>query len=203
MNHLTEERIYQHIFAADALNAQEIEHLAGCEECQSSLQSLTSLNRELIVAAQSTPRPQTLNSYYQLFEQIQTNPSILVRSVQWIKAQLQWDSRQQPALQGVRGTGSPSYRILYSSEVADVELLVEARNGNRWIDGEIIPLTEGDLQFPALLQFSNQSDNQVVAEVESDLNGRFRVESLTPGNYSFSLMPRQGAHLQFETLGLT
>lgn len=203
MNHLNEERIAQHIFDAVVLNASEAEHVASCAECQMKVQSISALGRELAVARFSQPQQKSLDTYYQLFDQVQTNPSFLSRSVQWIKAQLQWDSRQQPALQGVRGAGSPSYRLLYSSDIADVELMVEARNGNRWVDGEIIPLAENTIQFPALLQFSNQLVNQVVYEVESDQNGRFRVESLTPGNYSLSLLPSQGAHLQIESLGLT
>lgn len=203
MNHLSDERLFQHLFDSANLNADEVAHLSTCASCAEMMQSLTALGHELTVARLSVPQQKSLDVYYQLFDQVQTAPSFLVRSVQWIKAQLQWDSRQQPALQGVRGASSPTYRLLYSSDVADVELLVEARNGSRWIEGEIIPLVDGTLQFPALLQFSNQPDNQLVYEVESDHNGRFRVESLQPGSYSFSLLPRQGSQLQIDTLGLT
>lgn len=203
MNHLSEEQIYQYIFNNTNLEQVEVNHLAACDQCQQQVQQLQILYQELSIAQHSQPTQSTLSAYYQLFDQVQREPSILGRGLAWLRAQLQWDSRQQPALQGVRGASSPTYRLLYSSDVADIDLLVEARNGSRWIEGEIVPLEASELQLPALLQVSNLLNSDSIYEVESDTNGRFRIESILPGTYSFALVPRQGTNLQIEQLKLT
>lgn len=202
-NHIANERIVEHLFDAQPLDATEQAHLAHCGQCTQSLQHFSQLGRELAITRMSKVTKESLAAYYQLFGQVQTTPNIFTRSLQWVKAQLQWDSRQEPALQGVRGAGSPTYRLLYSSDVVDVELFVEARNGSRWIEGEIIPLDSSALHFPALLQLSRHGDEKSIYEVESDLNGRFRIDSLNPGSYALSMLPREGLQVQIETVGLT
>lgn len=203
MTHLSEEQIYQTIFDRTSLSKAAVDHIVTCDACQEKVRQLQMFYQELTVAERSQPAPSVLAAYYQLFDQVQSEPSALRRGIAWLRAQLRWDSRQQPALQGVRGAGSPTYRLLYSSEVADVDLLVEARNGSRRIEGEIVPLETSELQLPALLQVSNLLNSESVYEVESDSEGRFRIESLMPGTYSFALMPRQGANLQIDELRLT
>lgn len=203
MDHLSEEQIYQYIFNHINLEQGEAAHLATCDQCQQQVAQFRILYQELSIAQHSQPTPSTLSTYYQLFDQVQREPSILAQGLAWLRAQLQWDSRQQPALQGVRGASSPTYRLLYSSDVADIDLLVEARNGSRWIEGEIVPFEASALQLPALLQVSNLLNSESIYEVESDASGRFRIESLVPGTYTFALVPRQGANLQIEQLKLT
>lgn len=202
MTHLSEEILYAYVFDRASLAAEAQIHLSGCEQCLANLSKLTQLTTELTVAKRSQPTAQTLQNYYALFGHVQQQPSLLARSVQWLQAQLSWDSRQQPALQGIRSGTSSTYRLLYSSDAADIEFLVEPRNGSRRIEGEIIPIADA-LGLPALLQLVSSRSAEVIGEIECDEQGRFRIEAVKPGEYELSVMPRQGSALQIARLELT
>ncbi len=202
MAHLSEENLYTFAFDQTPLTNDAQRHLAECEQCRDQLSQLTQLSTELTFVKRSQLTAQTLTNYYALFEEVQTRPSVLTRSVQWLRAQLSWDSRQQPALQGIRSGVSSTYRLLYSSDTADIEILVEPRNGSRHLVGEIIPLTDS-LKVPALLQLVLPQSAEVVSEIECDEQGRFRIDGLKPAEYALSITPRKGNALQIELLELT
>jgi hypothetical protein len=123
---------------------------------------------------------------------------------QRLRAQLTWDSRQQPALQGLRNTLAPHYRQLYTTEGAEIELMVTDRfSHQRTVEGDIITLVGYDPLAPALVQLSNSANQELTYEVQSDEQGRFHVEQVDPGHYQLTITPTQGALLAIDDLEIT
>jgi hypothetical protein len=103
-------------------------------------------------------------------------------------ARLIFDTRQQPALAGFRGTAT-AYQAAYASDLISIDLQIEpegpSRMGRPWtIRGQIRPI-EGDRPeatdvLEVLLQ--RLSDGVEIAQTEPDLRGRFKL-SAEPGDY--------------------
>ena len=70
---------------------------------------------DLLVIRRSQPSAEALERYQTLFDERQQAVSPWRDLVSWVAAALRWDSRQQPALAGVRRAGTRSYRIIYES----------------------------------------------------------------------------------------
>lgn len=204
MNHIPVEYLHSYVLDRAPLTPRDAVHLAACGECQAHLAALQQLLSELRIARQSKPAPQILNQYHRLFAHVPQQPGLVQRLVSQLRAQLTWDSRQQPALQGLRHTTSPHYRQLYATEGAEIELMVANRFGHqRTVEGDIITLAGYDPLAPALVQLANAANQQLIYEVQSDEQGRFHVEQVDPGHYQLTITPTQGALLAIDDLEIT
>ncbi|GIV79857.1 MAG: hypothetical protein KatS3mg050_4251 [Litorilinea sp.] len=200
--HLDLERLLVHIFDHDPWTPQEAEHLAACPSCRAQVDALRRLHEELEVARRSQPSPTALRRYQQLFQQVQTGGQSAPSWWQWLRARLAWDSRQQPALAGVRGAAGGSYRLLYTTPRVEVELLVTPTGARRQIDGDILAEPGPDPITPALIELVDASDLPALA-VESDQEGRFRLVEVPTGRYRLTITPPAGAPIQIDELDIT
>ncbi len=209
MNHLSDDQLYSLVFDPVRPTQEATIHLEACARCREQLTVLHQLRAELMVARHSQPTAAALQRYNQLFTQVQQPPSALSRVVQQLRATLTWDSRQQPALQGVRNVAATHYRQLYATARAEIELLVMARTPQRReLEGDIITLTGQEQVTPALLQlqvlYQDQINNEQASyEVMSDAEGRFRIADVLPGHYQLLITPIQGALLELDDLEIT
>ena len=188
MNHLDEAQLYTLVFDSAVLADEEQHHLRNCATCQQALQAIQLLASELAVAQRSAPSPAAQQRYASLFAQVQRQPSLLQQLWQGVRATLAWDSRQQPAFQGVRSAGATAYRLLYTTPQADIELMVEAGQRLRRVEGEVVAASDvtGDTASaasatPALVQLVAAGALQ--HEVETDDIGRFHLRDVAPGAY--------------------
>lgn len=204
MNHLSAAQLYSFVFDTVRPTDEEAAHLAECAECRRALATLRQLTAELAVARQSEPTPSTVARYAELFSQVQQPPSLFARVVQNLRATLAWDSRQQVALQGVRGGPVTNYRQLYTTERAEIEWLVTVRTPQRRdLEGELMSTDEQAQVTPALIQLQPLEAGLASYETESDAQGRFRLLNVTLGRYQLLITPVQGALLAIEPLELT
>lgn len=206
MNHLTEEQLYEAIFAQRTLADEAQRHLTACQECRHEWASLGRLAQELSIAVRSQPTVQQLERYRQLGEQIQRQPSSWEQLVsRFQQMTLILDNRQRVGMQGLRSGSLQSYRLLYSANAADVELLVEAQGPVRRIEGEILPLQPTVLRTPVLLELMALPNDNLQADlvVESTLQGRFQFENVPLGYYNLTITPIEGPNLQIEEIEIT
>jgi hypothetical protein len=189
MIHIHEERLWAYALDQQPWTEQDQEHLSGCAACRAQWASVAQWARELAVAQSATPSPTTLERYAALFDQIQQKPNTFGGFWQQVKAFLTWDSRMQPLSAGVRGSASTSYRQLYTSEVGEVELMVEGSGHNRSIQGDVLSIDTTTELAPALVQL----EGEVILETETDGNGRFHLEGVAPGRYRMVITPAAGA----------
>lgn len=204
MTHLPPHLLYNHAFEATPLASEAEQHLAACAACHDALADLQTLAHELYVMRASQPSAAALNSYYAAQAQIQQRPSRLVAAWRSISAMLAWDSRMQPALQGVRsGAGNTGYRLLYATEEAEVELLIEPEGRAFRTQGEIIasgePETAGAALTPALIQWIDPQGD-VRYETESDASGLFSLRNIAPGTYRLSIVSAASDTIEIEAL---
>src|SRR5262249_23117368 len=136
--HLGEDRLVRFVFEQSVLSDDQAAHLAGCRECQEQLQAWQQLQGELSVAQQSQPSPAAYARYAQLFSQAPPPPSPFKQVIQWANALLAWDSRQQPALQGVRSPVRTGYRLLYNTQYTEIDLMVTPHAALFNLEGEIL-----------------------------------------------------------------
>lgn len=204
MKHIAEDLLYVYVFDGYTLTAVEAAHLADCAECQSQLATLCSLRDELQLAQQSTPSAQTLTRYYSLFVQVQKQPSVLTRVMQRLRAQLSWDSRQQPALQGVRTVAVSQYRQLYAVDQIEVELLVASQQRHLFtIEGDLLTQPGQTNVAPLFVQLQGVDEQQPTYEVESDAEGRFHLANIAAGHYQLVITPREGALIEITDLEIS
>lgn len=201
MNHLTQDQLIAYLVDGQALTAGNQTHLAQCADCRAKADDLRVLARELSVARLSTVAPEQRARYLALFDQIQrTQSSTLPELWHRLVATLAWDSRQQPAFSGVRG-GATAYRLLFTSPMAEVELLVEPAATHR-IEGELMSADGAGMAPPALIQMVDQA-GVVQFETTSDVHGRFHLASVTPATYGLLITPAQGPELAIDDLDLS
>jgi hypothetical protein len=204
MNHLTEEQVYEAVFAHKTLGNKAQSHLAMCQECQRLLASLQRLAQELSIAARSQPTDLQLERYQQLGEQIH-QPSLWARLVDHFQQMtLTLDNRQRMGLQGYRSGSQQSYRLLYSANSADVELLVATQGQLRRIEGEVLAL-QPTLHTPVLLELSASPDEARPTHImtESTVQGRFQFDNVPLGYYNLTITPIEGPYLQIEGIDIT
>ena len=192
MDHLDEAQLYSLVFDSALLADEEQHHFRNCATCQQALQAIQLLASELAVAQRSAPSPAAQQRYASLFAQVQRQPSLLQQLWQGVRATLAWDSRQQPAFQGVRSAGATAYRLLYTTPQADIELMVEAGQRLRRVEGEVVAASDvtgdkaGDTASaasatPALVQLV--AAGALHQEAETDAFGRFHLRDVAPGAY--------------------
>ncbi|MBX3015909.1 MAG: hypothetical protein KF832_30595 [Caldilineaceae bacterium] len=192
MMHILEDTFYQWVFADGVPSAQEQAHLHQCPSCHAYLLGLHQMAQEFQIARASEPSTAALTRYYHFFEEIAQFPSLVQRLGTWLTAQLQWDGRHQPAWQGVRNAQRVSYRLLYVTDEAEIELLIAPQEGQCQIEGEVIALRDrvpGQCEIYALPAMSP------LATTPCDPDGRFRLGTFPVGHYQL--------HIRFDQDDLT
>jgi hypothetical protein len=206
MMHLDDEQLYQAAFADNTFADEAQHHLAGCKVCQQQVANIRRLITEMGIAAHSKPTSHQLARYRQLASHIHRQPSPWARLITQIQQMtLTLDNRQRLSLQGWRSGSMKTYRLLYSADSAEVELVVETQGERRRIEGEILPLEPATLNIPVLVEFhasDGQSDRPEIV-VESTLQGRFQFNSVPLGYYSLMITPIEGPYLQIEGINIT
>lgn len=200
-NHVSFSQLLDYLFDNASLSAAEGTHLAACTHCQSEITRLNALAAELKVARASQPTAASLNRYYGAFAQAPQRPSLWSGIVEWVQAQLAIDTRRQIALQGMRSMAATTYRLLYSAELADVELMVDLQSAGCHVRGVIMAVNEQGTLGSALVQ-TLDSAGVAVAESEVDGDGHFQLAALQPGRYTLVITPTDAPALILEGVEL-
>jgi hypothetical protein len=79
-----------------------------------------------------------------------------------------------------------AYRLLYSAQTLDVELMVEAANISRTIQGALLPHTQGEQDATALVQLGD--GDKILFDAETTGDGRFIFRKVSPGVYRLWIM---------------
>jgi hypothetical protein len=166
--------------------------------CQNEVRTLASLGREFAIARRSQPTAAAVKRYNALFTHIQQPESRLSAWWQTLRAVLTWDSRQQAALQGVRSGAAVAYRLLFTTEQAEIEIMVEPDRHLFRVQGEIIALN-GATVAPALLQWMD-ADGNICYETEADCEGSFQRTGIERGLYRLAIVPVEGKLIEIEGL---
>ena len=191
MSHLAPDVLYAVVFDHIPLGAEAEQHLASCAECRCAQAGLAALAGDLALARASEATPAAVERYAALFSEVQQSPGPLTALWRTITAHLTWDSRRQPSLQGVRSGAAPaSYRLLYSGDEAEIELLVEGDGSLFRVQGELMARA-GAAQDLALVQWF-APDGALVYETEADRSGQFGLRGVHPGRYRLSIVPAAG-----------
>jgi hypothetical protein len=199
--HLTDENLADHAAGA-ALSIADAAHLAECTACRTRLAQFDLLVQEMAIFRQSQPSTDALARYASLFSHVQQRPTRLRSALEWVQAQLRVDTRRDFALQGVRRPGAASYRLLYETPTAEIDLLVEETNATRMIEGEIVAAEDGADALPALVQLIT-TQGQSVHESETDKQGRFAFKQITPAYYAILVTPTVGASWRIDDLEIS
>jgi hypothetical protein len=199
LDHLSDEQLSAYGLTEAALPAVE-EHLATCLLCRQRLETTRRMVDELAIRRRSEPTPTGLARYAQLFDQVQRSPAGLQGLLQRVRAHLQWDSRQQPALQGVRSAARSEHRLLYTTPMVDVEILVTRSATQFDLDGELVPQDAEAWTGPTLIQLQAQAAPVALYETEVTADGRFRFVQVPPNHYTMLITPDHGALLEIEGL---
>jgi hypothetical protein len=202
MSHISEENFYEWLFAGSTLSIAERVHLDECAVCQTQWATMQSLVQELQIAKASTPSAAAYARYFQFYDQVEQALSLAQRFTAFITAQLQWDGRQQPAWQGVRNTQVASYRLLYGTKQAEIELLVAPREGRFQIEGEVVPLTEPTTLLPARCELQDVASAETIDTTECQTSGRFHLGNVPIGRYRLCFVPTTGPTIVIDDLEL-
>lgn len=204
-DHMTEERICAVALDGAPVSSQEEAHLTQCATCQSTLNSYNTMARELLIAKLSQPSPTAEERYVSLFAEYAVNATgITDRLAQFadaIKASVMWNGRERLMAAGVRNASTTSYRMLYGSTMAEIELLVEPIGAQFKIEGELLPLQAHERVLPVWLELHDQGGDLAYSG-ESSAEGRFHIPAMAPGEYSLYLLPPEGAPVYIESLEL-
>jgi hypothetical protein len=198
MSHLAPEQLYAAVFDHSPLPAEAVQHLAQCEPCRRAQAELQALAQELAVSRAAAVAPAALDHYAGFFSQIQQSPARLNALWRSVTALLTWDSRQQPALQGVRSAAAAGYRLLYAGAGAEVELLVEGEGSLFRVQGEIMP-PDGEELSPALVQWFDHTGN-LQYEAEAGADGQFALRGVQAGGYRLTILTASGDSIEIEAL---
>lgn len=207
MSHLTDERITTVIFEPAELTASERGHLERCATCRHVYDEMALLADDMAVTALSQTDAEVTQRYYQLFEHVQSQPRGIKARMQALVAALSWDSRQQLGMQGVRNAAASEYRLVYATDVTEVELMVEIAGARRHLEGELVPLTE-DTRTPALLQLTALDRVSAAVwetEIGTGIDGaeRFQFQDLQPGRYRLHVTTTSDQTIVIDELDLT
>lgn len=168
---------------------------------------LNNLEAILVDAGKDEPSTTELAIYKSYFQYVhRSNPSLVSRLSHWVQAQLVWDSRQEPLLQGMRSAGQTDYRLRYSTGYANVELAIGHEGRLRHLEGEILSPSNGNdnvLLFdagPALIMLLRHGE--VVAETTSDVDGRFGFADLVADDYAMTLFLDDQSRIELVTVNV-
>lgn len=201
MEHLDDAQLNSLVFDGVALADDGRLHLQGCVTCQQALQAIQFMASELTVARRSVLSPAAQQRYASLFAHVQRQPSLLQQLWQAVRATLTWDSRQQPVFQGVRGAAM-TYRLLYETPQAAIELMVEAGQELRHLEGEVA-LEAGETAVTPLLVQLVAPDGALPHVTMTDDFGRFYLDDVTPGAYHLLLTLADGTLLVVQDLEIS
>lgn len=189
MPHIVDDRIYDLALPAGTATAQESAHLDACDQCRTALAEMTELLADLRLHMAATPDPATLDRYYALADEIVPAPSLAARMWEAVSALLAWDSRTQ-LVGTVRSAAAADYRLLYTTEHADIEMMVSHTGNTRRIEGEYIPRNPA-VSPAAMIELEGASvSSGLVATSRPD--GRFRLDAVVPGDYRITVVPVAG-----------
>jgi hypothetical protein len=177
MIHLNADQLYTLVFDQVELDPIAAEHLLHCSHCRTEWESLVQMQQDLVIVQASQPTPAALARYNRLFNHVTRRASVPGALWQTLVAALRWDSRQQPALQGVRTAGGTAgYRLLYASEGAEIDLMIEPDHNRFRLQGEFLTDYQTGSSETTLIQLL-------------DVNG-VAVSALTGAvSYVYSYMP--------------
>lgn len=199
MTHLAPDSLFAAIFDQAPLPADADSHLAQSALCRRTYADLVELVDELKVARAAEVTLAAADRYAALFSHVQPLPGPITALWRRFIGQLAWDSRQQPALQGVRSAAAATnYRLLFAGETGEVELLVEREGHLFRVQGEWVAHT-GAEQGPFLVQWFT-ADGVLLYEVETGADGQFALRNLAPGHYRLSIMAPSGDSTEIEAL---
>ena len=203
MMHVSLDALTTHIVDGTALTALEQEHLAGCRQCRGEFETLSSLVGELALAKQSRVDVDRLAAYDALYRHVvEPQSGRLHRILATLQASLAWDGRLHTA-HAVRSGASATYRLLYKSDWADVELLIDSAPGTARLQGELLPL-DGTESASALIELVPKgSDVKPRTVTESDADGRFQLDRISAGSYRLSITPTSGPFLEIDPLNIS
>jgi len=191
MEHPQESRLEAIVFAGDSPTSVEQAHFAACTACAPRLHNLQHLRQELQIASRSQPSAEQISRYHALASEI-PRATLGQRISGWfetVRMSLALDSRQ--AALGLRRAAGFGHRLLYSSDLADVELLLEPE-GEFWqIEGDCLPFAPDEITAPYLVELRNEASAALI-QAESDASGRFRLADVAPGHYILTLTPASG-----------
>ena len=200
--HLSPEQLDAWTWEGEPLPTYAAAHLAECIDCQQRLGALRQLADDLTIARRSQPSEAALDRYTALFDQGQHGTSALNAIAGWVRAILRWDSRQVPALAGVRSAGTRSYRIIYSTPAADVELWVVPQASFCSLEGDCILGNTKRGESGPLVQLYSLEDDSIVLETEATGDGRFRFARVPAGNYDLWITDAVGPSVVLEKITL-
>ena len=189
--HLNDNLLTDHLLDSVPLSAVDAVHLEHCAACRARLAEFSLLTQEMEFARRSQPSPAALARYAALFSHVQQRPSRLHRAIQWLQARLIVDTRSDLALQGVRSAATASYRLLYDTPAAEIDLLVEGSGATRRLHGEVVSTEDSSATLPALIQLVASQTQQAI-ESETGEQGRFTLTNIAPGHYSLLVTPAGG-----------
>ncbi|MBI1293552.1 hypothetical protein GC175_01170 [bacterium] len=205
MKHLSEDQLYTAAFDSTDADAEFIDHLTQCTDCHRQFTSLQRLAQALSVAHRSQPSNAQIERYQQMSSLLPRKSSALPEWVAQIRATLLQDSRQRLALQGMRSGGQQAYRLLYTADHVDIELLVDALGSSRHIEGEVLSADEQKMQSPLLVELyaTHPDQSEQVWTTESNPQGRFRLDGVALGAYDVIITPTVGPALRIEGIQIT
>jgi hypothetical protein len=205
MQHIAEDRLYEHLYDRRMLTEAEMEHLSLCESCSQQMATVERLATAMAVKRRSKPSQSQLDRYVQLYEHARRRSTERPGWIQLLQMALALDSRQRPALSGVRSGGARNYRLLYSADAADVELFVEPAGDIRRVAGEVLPLDEDQLLTPVLVELisAGRQEADSLWTAESSQQGRFQLDGITLGHYDLVITPYSGPFLQIKGIEIT
>lgn len=205
MAHLTNERLYAHAQDSARLSEDEQAHLATCSRCRRELDAIAALVAELRIAQASQPSADALRRYEAIFQEYgPARRGALERAWNWIAASLVSDSRTQPLPEAARSVQADSYRLLFDSPQADIELFVEAAGQARRIQGDVITIDEEETAAgPALVQLQDSRTLAVRFETWTDNEGRFQFDAVPPGDYKLLVTDPTDNMLEISGLSIT
>jgi hypothetical protein len=200
--HLNDILLTDHVFDGVPLPGAEAVHLEQCPVCRARLVEFTLLSQEMELARRSQPSPAALARYAALFSHVQQRPSRLHSALQWLQARLMVDTRSELALQGVRSAAAASYRLLYDTPAAEIDLLVEGSGATRRLQGEVVSTEDSSAVLPALIQLI-ASQTQQALESETGDQGRFTLTNIAPGRYTLLVTPASGDAFRIDDLEIS
>jgi hypothetical protein len=211
MTHLAQDRLYATTLDDARLSSDEQSHLETCQQCQGELNAIRAIVKELQIAHAIEPSSAALDLYQSIFlEHGPAAKSALERAWTWITATLVLDSRTQPLPAATRSVRAESYRILYDSPSADIELFVEGEGSYRHLQGDVMELNSEPsvsiakrAEISHLIQLQDTSTLKIVLETYTNEEGRFWFEAVPVGNYRLLVTDSQDILLEIADLVIT
>ncbi|MEZ4674739.1 MAG: hypothetical protein R2932_10915 [Caldilineaceae bacterium] len=208
--HLTESQLFAVAFDGETLTAGQSRHLASCADCRTAMAVWQTLDRELAVARLSNVSDNALARYQTIFETAKVNATGVNATgvVQWfgqftdaIKASVMWNGHARLTMQVVRNGSAVGYRMLYGTELAEIELMIEPVGEQFKIEGEVLPLQTADSLLPVWLEL-HKRNGPLRFSGESDSHGRFHIPAMDSGAYTLYMIPAEGAAMLVDTVEL-